>query len=235
MRTIGIIQPSYIPWRGFFDFIHEVDVFVFLDDVQYTVRDWRSRNRIKTRDGKTQWLTVPVAGGRNQLIREVRVDNAQAWQRKHLAILRHNYGKTPYFSQYFRELEDIYGRSFDRLSDLDIELTERIAGWLGIGTEIVLSSGLGAEGVKDDRLLQLVQKLDGDAYLSGPAARAYLRPDIWQAAGIRLGYKDYSGYPEYKQISPPFEPAVTVLDLLFMTGPEAPEYIWGKYRQRAED
>jgi hypothetical protein len=232
MRTVGIIQPSYIPWRGFFDFIQEVDVFVFLDDVQYTLRDWRNRNRIKTRDGKTLWLSVPTLGGRNQLIKDVRIDNAQPWQRKHLALMQHNYGKAPCFRRYFGELQGIYAQAFETLAKLDIELVKRISAWLGIDTEFVVASALGAAGARDDRLLQLVRKLGGDVYLSGPAAKAYMRPEIWAAADIRLAYKDYAGYPEYPQICAPFEPAVTVLDLLFMVGPDAADYIWGKYRKR---
>lgn len=232
MRKIGIIQPSYIPWRGYFDFIHEVDAFVFLDDVQYTERDWRNRNRIKTRDGKTLWLTVPTLGGRNQLIKDVLLDNSQHWQRKHLAALQHNYSRAPFFNRYFEGLENIYNLSFEKLSELDIALTKQISSWLGIGTEFMISSVLDVSGSKDDRLLQLVEKLDGDTYLSGPAARAYLRPDCWENAGIKLNYKDYSGFPEYPQISQPFEAQVTILDLIFMKGPDAMDYIWGKYRTR---
>src|ERR1051326_1204765 len=104
-RTIGIIQPNYLTWRGYFDFVHDVDVFVFLDDVQYTLRDWRNRNRIRTREGGSLWLTVPVLGGRNQLIHEVRIDNSQRWAKKHLDTLFHNYNKAPHFDTYFEKLK----------------------------------------------------------------------------------------------------------------------------------
>jgi hypothetical protein len=235
MRTIGIIQPNYIPWRGYFDFIREVDTFVFLDDVQYTRRDWRNRNRIKLPNGETQWLTVPVLGGRDQLIVDVRIDNSRNWAHKHLEALRHSYSKTPFFNAYRESLESLYapGR-FDRLTDLNAALVRQICEWLGLKTDFVSSSELGAAGTKDDRLLLIVQQLGGDAYLSGPAARSYIRPEIWDAAGIELRYKSYSGYPEYPQISPPFEPAVTVLDLLFMVGHAAPDYIWGRHRDNTD-
>ena len=119
---------------------------------------------------------------------------------------------------------------FDRLVDLNQAFATAICGWLGIATEFVNSAALGVSGTKDDRLLEIVQRLDGDVYLSGPAARDYIRPSLWSDAGVELRYKDYSGYPEYPQIAEPFEPAVTVLDLLFMVGEEAPEYIWGRGR-----
>ena len=231
MKTIGIIQPSYIPWRGYFDFIHEVDIFVFLDDVQYTRRDWRSRNRIKLPDGETRWLTVPVLGGRDQLIRDVRIDNSQGWSRKHLEALRHSYSKCPFFENYRNTLAELYepGR-FDRLGDLDVALTRQICEWLGLTPHFVNASELSVDGTKDDRLIRIVQRLGGDAYLSGPGAKDYIRPQLWSEAGIKLMYKNHAGYPEYRQISEPFQPEVTALDLMFMVGSEAPDYIWGKHR-----
>src|SRR4051812_8539945 len=99
--TVAIIQPNYIPWKGYFDIIHDVDKFIFLDDVQYTVRDWRNRNKIKLADGTTSWLSVPTRGGRNQRICDVAIDNTQDWKRKHQEAIRHSYGKTPFFGKYF--------------------------------------------------------------------------------------------------------------------------------------
>ena len=235
MRTIGIIQPNYIPWRGFFDFVHEVDVFVFLDDAQYTVRDWRNRNRIRTKQGETIWLTVPTVGGRDQLIKDVKIDDSQPWIRKHLRAIEHNYGQTRNFSEYFELLHEVYTRGFSSLSDLDIALTRTLSKCLGIETEFVIASTIESESEskKDDKLLQIVKHLQGEAYLSGPAAKAYLCDRLWRDAGVELVYKDYSGYPEYQQISEPFDAAVSVLDLLFMVGEKAPDYIWGEYRQRS--
>jgi hypothetical protein len=231
MRKVGIIQPTFLPWRGFFDFIHEVDVFVFLDDVQYTVRDWRNRNRIRTVDGKVVWLTVPIVGGRNQLIKDVKIDNSQPWKRKHLGTIEHSYGRAENFREYFDILSAVYETGFDSLAELDIALTKALCQCLGINTEFFVSSTLDSTGVKDDKLLQIVKQLGGDAYVSGPSAAAYIRPELWQSADVELKYKDYSGYPEYPQIAQPFEPAVSVVDLLFMVGRRAPDYIWGRYRR----
>ncbi len=234
MKTVGIIQPNYLPWRGYFDFIHEVDVFVLLDDVQYTPRDWRSRNRIRMPDGSCRWITVPVLGGRDQQIRDVLIDDSQAWRHKHLQSLRHSYGRTPWFARYYPPLEAIVGdRGLSRLCDLDVALTRAIAGWLGLTTPLLLASSFATAGSKDDKLLALVRAVGGDEYLSGPAARDYLVPSRWTEAGIALRYKDYDGYADYAQIAAPFEPAISIVDLLFMQGPAAPDYIWGAHRRRA--
>jgi hypothetical protein len=226
MRTVGIIQPNYIPWRGYFDFIRKVDVFIFLDDVQYTRQDWRNRNIIRTLDGRTQYLTVPVEGGINQKIMDVRVKNTEPWKKKHLGSLKQNYRKAAYFDRYFPEFTDALMEDYELLADLDIALTRLVAGWLGISTEFRLASEFGREGVKDEKLIDLVRAVDGSRYLSGPAATAYLRPELWQEADIELAFMTYGPYPDYPQISQPFEPAVSVLDLVFMTGPNAPAHIW---------
>jgi hypothetical protein len=230
---VAIVQPSYLPWKGFFDIIFQVDCFVFLDDVQYTVRDWRSRNKIKQRDGSTRWITVPVLGGRNQRIADVKIDRSQPWERKHLEALRHAYAQTPFFDRYFSTLSDILRSGETSLSRLDATLTRAICAWLGLDRRFVFASELAASGSKDDHLIEIVKKVGGTAYLSGPSARDYIRPGRFAEEGIALSYVDYSGYPEYTQTSAPFVHAVTVLDLLFAVGPEAPDYIWGARRLRS--
>jgi len=232
MTRVAIVQPNYIPWRGYFDIIHAVDVFVFLDDVQYTVRDWRNRNRIKTQQGPSAWLTIPTRGGRDQRIADVEIDDAQDWRRKHLASLRHSYGKSPHFATYFPQLSELVTNGPGNLTAFDIALTERICAWLSCERRFLRASQLDATGSKDDRLIDIVRKVDGRHYLSGPAARDYIVPQKFADAGIELAYHDYGGYPEYPQISAPFDPQVSVLDLLFAVGPDAPDYIWGKHRRR---
>jgi hypothetical protein len=231
MRRVAIIQPNYLPWKGYFDIIHAVDVFIFLDDVQYTTRDWRNRNRIKRPQGEPIWLTVPTLGGRNQLVNEVAIDNAQNWPHKHYEALRHSYRGTPHFDRYAPRLRELLNDKWPLLVDLDVALTKQICEWLGFSVELRRSSELGAHGAKDERLIDLTQKVGGDYYLSGPAARDYIQPDRFQSANIELAYHDYSGYPEYPQVSSPFDHFVTILDLLFAAGPDAPDYIWGKLRQ----
>ena len=226
MKKVAIIQSNYLPWKGYFDMIHRVDAFIFLEDVQYTTRDWRNRNKIKKLDGKTQWISVPVSGGRDQLICEAKIDFSTPWRNKHLEALRHSYGKTPHFETFFPRIKEILEDSPEFLSKLNQILIKQIAEWLGIETEFHSSEDFQVPGSKDDKLIGLVQKVGGDHYLSGPAARAYIVADKFRDAGIDLEYMDYSHYPDYPQISEPFEHGVSVLDLLFMMGREAPAYIW---------
>lgn len=221
----AIIQSNYIPWKGYFDIIHDVDLFILHDDLQYTERDWRNRNTVKTEKG-LQWLTVPVLGGSHQKICEARIDGARDWKGKHLRVLEHNYRKSPHFETIFARFEKVISEGHERLVDLDTALLRDICGYLGIRTRIVSSTEIPSSGVKDEKVIDLCLKAGADAYLSGPAGRNYIRPELFAQAGIALSYKEYA-YPEYPQFFPPFVHGVSVLDLLFHAGPRAPEYIWG--------
>lgn len=229
--TCAVIQPSFIPWRGYFHQIRKADCFVFYDDVQYDKHGWRNRNRIKTAQG-AQWLTVPVLSGgavsEHRRIDEVMIDWRSNWPRKHLATVRQAYSKAPFFSGYLPLLEEAYECRPERLVDLTVPLTQKLAHALGIvHTRFVRSSELNLTGEKTSRLLNLFAKLgDVTCYVSGPSAKDYLEEDRLAAAGVELEYMVYD-YPPYEQLHPPYDPQVTVLDLLFMKGPEAPEWIWG--------
>ena len=225
----AILQPSYIPWRGYFHQIQKADVFVFYDDVQYDKHGWRNRNRIKTAQG-TQWLTIPVEKKGNieqaREIREIAIAWDRSWNRKHLSALTHSYGKTPFFAEWAPVLNEWYSSAPSNLADFTIDLTIQLASRLGIrDTRFLRSSQLGIPGVRTERLIKMVQAVGCDHYISGPSARAYLIEDCFQQAGITLEYMRYD-YPEYPQLYPPFDPHVSVLDLLVMTGEDAPKYIW---------
>jgi hypothetical protein len=234
MKKAAIIQSNYIPWKGYFDVIHDVDLFIFLDDVQYTVRDWRNRNKIKTAQG-LRWLTVPVGVDRNRLIHEVEIAD-DGWNKIHWETLKQNYSKTPYFKLYREFFEQVYlGAKWVNLSELNQYLIKMISrDFLGIKTEFIDSRELHATGSKQDRLIDLLLKSGADYYLSGPAARDYIDEKGFAEAGIELQYKDYSGYPEYPQLYPPFEHGVTILDLLFNCGSSSAEFIWG-WRGKSTD
>ena len=227
MSRVAIIQPNYLPWKGYFDIIHRVDTFVLFDDVQYTTRDWRNRNRIKLPNGQLKWLSVPVLGGRDQLIREARIDLEQDWAESHVGLIRHAYKEAPHFDRYSGELEATLRAGYELLVDLDEALVRLVCGWVGIETRMVGSTPLEAEGTKDDRLLDLLRKLDATEYVSGPAARAYIDPGKFEASGIALVFYEYPEYPAYDQPGGPFEHGVSAIDLVFRTGPSAPRYIWG--------
>jgi len=224
-----ILQPSYIPWRGYFDQIYRADVFVFYDDVQYDKHGWRNRNRIKNHQGG-QWLTIPVHS-RGVVIESIPINQVgiaweQSWAEKHWRAIQQAYYKAPYFNLYAAWLEEVYQRRPERLADFTIPMTIEIAQKLGIcRTRFLRSSELNASGQKTDRLIEILSGLGATRYISGPSARDYIENEKFETAGISLQYMQYN-YPEYPQLYPPFDPNVTILDLLFMAGPEAPRYIY---------
>jgi WbqC-like protein len=226
-KRIAIVQSSYIPWKGYFDLIRSVDEFVLYDDMQFTRRDWRSRNRIKTANG-LQWLSVPVEvrGKFHQRICDTRVAEPD-WHRTHWRSLQHAYARTTHFDRYRDAIEAAYASLADEpsLSAINRRLIEVICSLLGIHTPLAWSMEIPQREGKSERLLSLCEALGADEYLSGPAARDYLDEALFAKAGVRVVFADYQGYPEYPQAPGPFEHAVSALDLLFRTGPDAPHYM----------
>lgn len=226
---LGVIQPSYIPWRGYFDIIRRSDLFVFYDDVQYDKNGWRNRNRIKTSQG-TVWLTVPVQSSgaltQGRLIKDVRVDSRSRWNAKHWRSIQQAYSKAPHFEWVAEKLKPIYEKEFEFLVDVDIALTATCCDLLGIRTEgrFRRSSEFHCEGIKLDRLLSLIHQTGADHYLSGPSARAYINDERFREAGVQLEYMEYR-YMEYPQLYPPFDGAVSIIDLLCMHGQGATEWL----------
>jgi hypothetical protein len=229
MTTGAIIQPSFLPWSGYFSIIKRCEKFVFFDDVQYDKRGWRNRNQIKTKDG-SQWITVPVEakGKYHQLISVTKIDSASGnWQRKILGSLQASYGRAAYFDQYFPMVSEILSHPWEHISDLDIALTKQLCEWLQIETDFYLSSELHVPSDlrKTQRLIAILQKLRIDHYISGPTAKEYIgEGNDFREAGITLEYMNYAPKP-YPQFYGPFNPYVTCLDLLFHTGPEAKDYV----------
>lgn len=227
-----ILQPSYLPWRGYFHQIQKADLFVFYDDVQYDDRGFRNRNRVKT-DSGLRWLTIPVYSQGVQIthtpIRDVRISWDRPWARKHWETIRHAYGRAPHFARYADLLKGFYARRGEALADFTIELTVALSWELGLTkTRFMRSSSLAVAGARTDRLLALLAAVGADHYISGPSARAYIEEDKLRAQGVSLEYMTYD-YPEYEQLHPPYEPRVSILDLLFMKGPDAGEWIWGRH------
>ena len=221
---VGIIQSSYIPWRGYFDFIDQVDLFVFHDDLQFTKGDWRNRNKVKTPKGLC-WLTVPVSYQHtNQLICDTMIDYSQPWARKHVQQIQAHYAGAPFYRQFADEFAAILAQRFRTISELNVALCCWVMDKLDIFTPIRMSSELAPVGRKTERLIDILNKVGADTYLSGPTAKGYLDEDLLRAHGIRLEYKSYD-CPPYPQLWGGFEGAVTVLDLLFNTGPRAQRYM----------
>jgi hypothetical protein len=223
-----ILQPSYIPWRGYFGQIQRADVFVFYDDVQYDKHGWRNRNQIRTAQGR-QWLTIPVHSHavieKSIPINKVQIDWSKPWNKAHWKALTFAYARAPFFQKYAPLLESFYQRRDVYLADFTIELTMALANELGIRhTRFIRSSEMQASGHKTERLVNILVQLGVEQYISGPSARDYIENEKLTEAGITLDYMNYD-YPEYPQLHSPFDPNLSILDLLFMTGPDALQYI----------
>ena len=225
----AILQPSYLPWRGYFHQIEKVDLFVFYDDVQYDKHGWRNRNRIKTAAGP-KWLTVPVSARGAPVtglpINEVSIAD-EPWAEKHVRSIAQTYAKAPHVDRALSVIEPHLSRGHDRLADLTIDLTVALSHELRIETEFMRSSELGVTGAKTDRLMAVLEKVGATHYLSGPSARDYIDESRFGEAGISLEYMTYD-YPEYDQLHPPYEPQVSIVDLLAMKGESAPSSIWAR-------
>lgn len=223
---VAVIQSNYIPWRGYFDIMHDADVFVFYDDVQYTVNDWRNRNRIKTVNGVV-WLTIPVGDQNDRRICDV-VLRDQSWLRKHWMTIEQSYRAAPGFVRYQDFFKSFYSRPWESLSALNQTMIRAIAAdLLGIRTQILDSRDFDLEGKGSERLLMLLKKMGATDYISGPSAQGYLDVEAYARHGVRVHWKDYSQYSEYPQLHGPYEPNLSIVDLLLNCGDEAPRYIWG--------
>lgn len=225
MKRIAILQSNYIPWKGYFDVIAAVDEFVIYDCVQYTKNDWRNRNQIKTPKGKS-WLTVPVRQRHlGQTIAETEIADPECF-RRHWDIFRQAYARAPHFRECSRLLEDLFlGPSPTMLSEANTRLLKRISEGLRLDTAITRAEDYMPEGDRNERLVDLCRKAAATHYLSGPAARAYLDESRFTEAGIIVEWMDYTGYAEYPQLYPPFDHAVSILDLLACAGHEAPSFM----------
>ena len=225
-KRVAAIQSNYVPWKGYFDAINVVDEFILLDEVQYTKRDWRNRNRIKTARG-TQWLTVPVAvkDRFHQRIDETVVAEP-GWAERHWQTLVHGYRRAACFDEVAPRLQDAYGAaSFERLSEINRALLEVVCDLLGIATTLTWSTDYATTGTRGARILELCLAAGADEYVSGPAARSYMDEEEFGRHGIAVLWCDYDDYPSYPQLSEPFEHHVSILDLLFHTGSDAPAYM----------
>ena len=230
MRVV-VLQSNYIPWKGYFDLINDADVFCFYDEVQYTKNDWRNRNKIYSKNG-LQWLTIPIPADAVKLkISEVALPPAK-WMSDHYKAMALSYGRAPYFAQLKEVMDDIYFKTeFKTLSEFNHYTTQKIASYIGINTKFDNSANYTLKNDKLERLISLLVDLKATEYISGPAAKDYLagHEQLFNDKGIKLIYKTYSGYKPYKQLTEPFEPAVSILDLIAnIEKSEIGNHIWNK-------
>ena len=218
---ISVHQPQYLPWLGYFHKICSSSEFVFLDNVQYKVREYQNRNRIRTADG-WMWLTVPVLKAEHSYpnISSVRIDNSRDWRTQHWKSLISNYGHAPFFKKYGGFFEDMYGMDWDKLAEFNIYTVKGIARLLGIDRPIYFESQLNIDTKNTQRIIDICKALKADTYLSGDGGKKYLDEKLFAHNGIRLAYQDFK-HPEYKQRYALFEPFMSIIDLLFNHGSDS--------------
>ena len=236
-KKVAIIQSNYIPWKGYFDIINQVDEFILYDDVQYTRRDWRNRNKIKTPNG-LQWLTIPVEvkGKYNQKIKDTIISEFN-WTKKHWNAIKFNYTNSKYFYEFKDFFEELYlGYQEKYLSLLNYRFIIEINKLLNITTQISWSMDYDLSVVGNtEKLIHLCKQAKTNIYLSGSSAKNYMDEELFNEEGIRVEWIDYSNYPEYRQIYPPFEHKVSIIDLIFNEGENAQQFIKSERKAQIND
>lgn len=226
--NVGIMQPNYLPWLGYFDMVACSHLFVLYDNVQFDKHGWRNRNRLLARP-EPLWITAPVetAGRLGQTVRDTRLVPGP-WQGKHLKTIRQIYGHAPYFDWLFPELERyLGGQSYRFLVDLNLDGHRLFTRLLGIDTPIRFSSELGGDIMALERTRRLVTICEGfqaTRYISASASRAYMIESLWTDAGIELRYQDYA-HPTYAQPGGEFVSHLSAIDALMWEGPEARRFV----------
>jgi len=228
----------FMPWIGYFDIMARSDIFIVLDNVQYTTADWRNRNRIKIADSIT-WLTVPVHAREHfeKKINEIRIDNDSPWKKKHLASLEHSYKRAAFYDEIMHLLRGAYGTDHTFLVDLNMDLMRCVRQYLSLDTRVMMSSEMASSGRSDERVLALCKEAGATHYLSGPSAKSYIRESAFEDAGVEIMWHDYS-HPYYNQLwvkRQGFVSHLSVVDLMFNHGPESLDILTGKIRIERPD
>ena len=222
--NIVISQPMYFPWRGIFEQILLSDVFIHYDDVQFPLgRSFISRVQVKTAEG-AKWLTVPVKRKGKQTIRDVEIDREQNWKEKHLGTLEREYAKAPYVSEMLEVVREILSQRIDKISALNILAIERISDYFGISANFRLSSEIEAGTTSSQHLLDLVRYFQGNVYVTGHGAYNYLDHELFTENGIEVRYMEYRCLT-YPQLNGPFDPYVTILDLMANCGKDGTKFM----------
>lgn len=227
MKRIVITQSNYIPWKGYFDAMRTADVFVYYDDVQYTRRDWRNRNLIKTANG-LQWLTVPVEvkGKYHQRINEVRISDRE-WGSDHWNAIENSYRKATYFKTHSEPFKALYlSHQFEYLTQVNYAFIDLICTMLNIDVDKKTSADYVIDTTdRTERLIEICKAEGATDYYTGPAAKNYIDEADFLTNGIRLHYLDYSGYQTYRQLHGEFVHGVSIIDLIFNEGPHAAKFL----------
>ena len=220
------MQPTYLPWLGYFDLIDQSDICVFLDDAQFSRQSWHQRNRIRTPRG-LEWLTVPVQtrGRPELLICEAEIANNAGFPRDHIRALEVHYARSGHLRDYLPELQELLQSRLAHLHELNMQLIRWIAGNLGIEARFECSSSLGGQGKRSGLMLDICKRVGADCYLS-PAGASYLAEelDVSRTGELKVAFHNYE-HPAYRQVYDPFIPYASAVDLLFNCGAESLEII----------
>ena len=220
--VIGILQPGYLPWLGFFEQLNKSDVFVIYDDVQYDKNGWRNRNKIKNAHGP-QWLTVPVSVkfSEHPIVADVKINNRLGWRKDHLLSIKHAYSKAPFYREYIPVFEEAYSKDWESLVDIDMHFILKLSEAIGLkDKKMIRSSTIGVTGDKIERLVKICKMLGADTFYEGAAGKDYIDVRYFMDNGIKVEFQDYR-HPVYKQLHGEFIPYLSVIDLLFNCGKES--------------
>lgn len=227
-----ILQPMYIPWMGYFGMMQQADIFIFHDDIEFVRQSWQRRNQIKVpeNNGGSKWLSVPIEKDQGQNINEVRINNNIDWQDDHWAEIKSAYSEeavpyggehAEYFEDYANVIREIYQKDWEYLSNLTTTTVEILAEQIGVGDlEIRSTSEMDVSGDKTDRVINILNTVGADEYISGPGAKDYLDVDSFRANGISLYWHEFT-HPEYPQPYGEFQSHMSAIDFLFNVGPDS--------------
>jgi len=212
------MQPTYIPWAGYFNLISQAQVVIFLDDVQFSKSSWQNRNRVLA-NGKEFLISIPTQQGPlSQKICDVLIQDRENWRKKHIKLLEHNYLKRPYGSEVLQIMQDILSPQWSRLADLNIHLIKTFSNKLGLAPRFYRSSELDINGQRSERLIQMCLKFDCQTYLSPKGASDYLEKDgLFKNSPIKLEFQDYT--PDlYEQGTKDFVSHLSIVDVVANLG-----------------
>lgn len=219
-----IMQPTYLPWSGYFDLMDQSDIFVLLDNVQFSKHSWHQRNRIKTPQGELM-LTIPIVRKFPQILNKVKINNSTDWKRKHLRAIELNYSKAKFFNDYFAEFKKLFSNDCSGLVEFTVPIILWIKEALGIECKILKSSEIDGQGSKTELIIDICKKIGADEYLSPPGSMEYIdecahQEDLFAKNDLKLGYQNY--FPsKYIQLWGEFIPYLSTIDLLFNEGKDS--------------
>lgn len=226
-KTLMVLQPSYIPWLGFWEMLISSDIILIYDNVQFDKNGWRNRNKIKTPDGSS-WITIPVlqSGRFGQKNYEVECATNKIWAKKHLKTFINFYKKSPYFDEIYELCEKILNKPSSKLLDIQLSFLQEIAMYLDIDTQFILSSEviIDESENRELRLINYCKQLKCNIYINGSSGKELYSKDEFLKHNINLLFQKYE-HPIYPQRYGDFIPYLSILDLLFNCGKNSKKII----------